>query len=92
MKKEKFAVEVLNEVIRTVGVAKELVSDGAKAEIYGRFGDVAAEYRIKQRVNEAYSGWQNRAEAAIREIKRAYGEHRRGPGHRRDFGIIVVNG
>ena len=70
LKKEKFAVEALNEVIRTVGVSKELVSDGAKAEIYGRFGDVAAEYRIKQRVTEPYSGLQNRAEAAIREIKR----------------------
>ena len=70
LKKEKFAVEALNEVIRTVGVPKELVSDGAKAEIYGRFGDVAAEYRIKQRVTKPYSGWQNHADAAIREIKR----------------------
>ena len=60
----------LNEVVRTVGVPKELVSDGARAELYGRFGAVASEYRIKQRVTEPYSGWQNRAEAAIREIKR----------------------
>ena len=70
LKKESLAVEALNEVIRAVGVPKELVSDGARAEIYGKFGDVAAEYRVKQRVTEPYSGWQNRAEAAIREIKR----------------------
>ena len=70
LKKESMASEALNEVIRTVGVPKELVSDGARAEIYGRFGAVATEYRIKQRATEPYSGWQNRAEAAIREIKR----------------------
>ncbi len=64
------ASEALNEVIQTVGVPKELVSDGARAEVYGRFGAVAKEYRIKQRITEPYSGWQNRAEAAIREIKR----------------------
>lgn len=69
-KKEVLASEVLNEVIRTVGVPKELVSDGAHAEIHGRFGAVAKEYRIKQRLTEPYSGWQNRAEAAIREVKR----------------------
>ncbi len=70
LKKESLASEALYEVIRTVGVPKELVSDGARAEIYGRFGAVAREYRIKQRLTEPYSGWQNRAEAAIREVKR----------------------
>jgi hypothetical protein len=70
LKKESLCSEALNEVVRTVGVPQELVSDGAKAELYGRFGDVAKEYRIKQRVTEPYSGWQNRAEAAIREIKK----------------------
>jgi hypothetical protein len=70
LKKESLASEALNEVIRTVGVPKELVSDGARAEVHGKFGAVAKEYRIKQRLTEPYSGWQNRAEAAIREIKR----------------------
>ncbi|KAI2490434.1 hypothetical protein MHU86_24121 [Fragilaria crotonensis] len=69
MKKEAEAAEALNEVIRSVGVPRELVSDGAKAETKGRFAAVASEYRIKQRVTEPYSGWQNRAEAAIRDIK-----------------------
>jgi hypothetical protein len=31
-----------------VGVPKELISDGAKAELYGRFSEVAKEYRVKQ--------------------------------------------
>ena len=70
LKKESLAVDALNEVIRTVGVPKELISDGARAELHGQFAKVVNEYRIKQRVTEPYSGWQNRAEAAIREIKR----------------------
>ena len=70
LKRESEAASALNEVIRTVGVPKELVSDGAKAETQGRFAELAREYRIKQRQTEPYSGWQNRAESAIREIKR----------------------
>jgi Reverse transcriptase (RNA-dependent DNA polymerase) len=70
LKKESEAAEALNEVIRSIGVPKELISDGAKAEMAGRFGEVAKEYRVKQRQTEPYSGWQNRAEACIREIKR----------------------
>ena len=70
LKREADAADALNEVIRTVGVPKELISDGAKAEVQGRFAAVANEYRIKQRRTEPYSGWQNRAEGAIREIKK----------------------
>jgi hypothetical protein len=70
LKREADAAEALNEVVRTVGVSKELVSDGAKAEVQGRFAAVANEFWIKQRRTEPYSGWQNRAEAAIREIKK----------------------
>ena len=56
LKKEAMAVDALNEVIRTVGVPKELVSDGACAELHGRFAKVANKYRIKQRVTEPYRG------------------------------------
>ena len=48
----------------------ELVLDGAKAETQGRFGGVVKEFHIKQRTTEAYSAWQNRAEASVRELKR----------------------
>ncbi len=57
MKKEAEVAEALNEVIRSVGVLRELVSDGAQAETKGRFAAVASEYCIKQRVTEPYSGW-----------------------------------
>jgi hypothetical protein len=42
LKKESMASEALNKVIRTLGVPKEFVSDGARAETYGRFGAVAS--------------------------------------------------
>ena len=57
-------------MVRTVGMPKELISDGAKATVQGRFNAVANEYRIKQQRTEPYSGWQNRAEAAIQGIKK----------------------
>jgi hypothetical protein len=70
LKEESDVGDALNKVVRTIGVPKEFVSDGAKAEVQGRFAAVASEYRIKQRITEPYSAWQNRAEAAIREIKK----------------------
>ena len=70
LRKEADAADVLNEMVRTIGAPKELISDGAKAEVQGRFTAVANEYCTKQRRTEPYSGWQNRAEAAIREIKK----------------------
>jgi hypothetical protein len=69
LKKESDASDALNDVIQSVGVPKELVSDGARAETLGKFGSTAKEYKVKQWVMEPYSGWQNRAEAAIHEIK-----------------------
>ena len=48
LKKESEVGDALNEVIRSVGVPKELISDGARAEMYGRFGEVMKEYCVKQ--------------------------------------------
>jgi predicted hotdog family 3-hydroxylacyl-ACP dehydratase len=70
LKKESLASEALTEVIRSIGIPKELVSDGAKAETQGDFGNIVREYKIKPTTTEPYSEWQNRAEAAVREIKR----------------------
>ena len=70
LKKEADAADALNNVTRSVGIPMELVSDGAKAETQGRFGGVIKEFHIKQRTTEAYSAWQNRAEASVRELKR----------------------
>ena len=49
LKREADAADALNEMIRTVGVPKELISDGAKAETQGQFAAVANKHRIKQR-------------------------------------------
>jgi hypothetical protein len=65
LKKESDVGDALNEFICTVGVPKELISDGAKAETQGNFGKVIKEYRIKQHTTEPYSPWQNRAEGGI---------------------------
>jgi hypothetical protein len=70
LKKESDASEALTEVIQSVGIPKELVLDGARAETQGEFGKIMKEYKIKPRTSEPYSGWQNRAEASIWEIKR----------------------
>jgi hypothetical protein len=69
LKKELEVGDALNEVIRSVGILKELLSDGAKAETAGRFAEVTSEHHVKQQTTEPYSRWQNRAEASIREIK-----------------------
>jgi hypothetical protein len=69
LKKESEVRDALNEVIRSIGIPKELILDGAKAETVGRFAEVTSEYRVKQRTTEPYSRWQNMAEASIREIK-----------------------
>ena len=56
-------------------IPKELVSDNAKEETYGKWGQICRDYHIKRHWSEPYSAWQNRAEAAIREIKRAIRRH-----------------
>jgi hypothetical protein len=67
--KEADASDALSELIRTVGIPKDHVSDGVKAETKGKFGKFVKEFHIKQRITEPYSRWQNRAEASICEIK-----------------------
>jgi hypothetical protein len=57
LKKKSEASEALNEVIQMVGVPKELVSDGAKAQTQGEFARVCKEYCVKQRTMESHSQW-----------------------------------
>lgn len=42
----------------------------AKEERDGEWGHIVRHYHIKQRTTEAYSPWQNRAESAVRELKK----------------------
>jgi hypothetical protein len=48
LKKESEVGDALNEVIRSVGIPKELISDSAKAETAGRLAEVTSKYRVKQ--------------------------------------------
>jgi hypothetical protein len=69
MRKKSEAGEALNAMIRTIGVPKDLVSDGAGERTGGCFGKTVKEYKIQNRLSEPYRPWQNRAESSIRELK-----------------------
>jgi hypothetical protein len=70
-KKSEAGDALLNSMIRTVGVPKDLASNGAGEETGGAFSNskTVKEYKIWHRLSEPYSPWQNRAESSIREIK-----------------------
>jgi hypothetical protein len=69
MKTKGDASESLMRFIQDSGVPRDLTSDRAPEEIQGRFRDVVNEYRIRHKTSEAWSYWQNHAEAGVREIK-----------------------
>ena len=66
------APEALERLCRNVGIPKLLVSDGAKEELYGDWGRIVKNNLIQIRQTEPYSGWQNRCEDEIREVKKHY--------------------
>ena len=72
MKSKADAWEALNNVCRDFGVPRLLVSDNAKEETLGNWNRVVKHHLIKQRVTEPHSGWQNRCEDEIREVRKHY--------------------
>jgi hypothetical protein len=60
----------LLDLVQTVGIPSDLVSDNAKEETSGKFKEVVDECRIKHTLIEPYSHWQNRAETGIKNVKR----------------------
>ena len=70
MKSKSDAYLALDHVCRNYGVPKLLVSDNAKEESLGNWGRITKQYLIKQRMTEPHSGWQNRCEDEIREIRK----------------------
>ena len=72
MKTKSDAYLALDKVCRTYGVPQLLVSDNAKEETLGNWGRISKQYLIKQRMTEPHSGWQNRCEDEIREIRKHY--------------------
>jgi len=62
--------ESLLSLIHHVGIPSSLHSDYAKEIREGKFNKLCQEYHIPLTTTEPYSPWQNRAEGAIREMKR----------------------
>jgi hypothetical protein len=52
MRKKSEAGEDLNDMIRTIGVPKDLVSDGTGEEMGGCFGKTVKEYNIQHHLSE----------------------------------------
>ena len=54
------------------GLPRTLITDNAKEEMRGEWEKVVTRYLLKQRTTEPHSGWQNKAEIEIRELKKHY--------------------
>jgi hypothetical protein len=63
----------LAQFIQEVGIPKNCLVDCAPEERHGEWGRIVKHYHIKLRTTEAYSPWQNRAEASIGEAKKLIG-------------------
>ena len=70
MKSKGHAYLALQEFVQDVGIPKHIHTDDAKELIEGKWKALVNEYGIKQTMTEPYSPWQNRAESAIRELKK----------------------
>ena len=77
MKSKSQAGEALRTFIEEVGIPTTLVVDGANEQVGAKSGffKTAQTYHVDLRQTEAYSPWQNRAEDAVREVKRKW-KHR----------------
>jgi hypothetical protein len=66
--------QALLELIHEVGVPAKIVVDGASEKLgpKTKWMEIIRENHIDQGVTEAYSHWQNRAEDAIREVRRRW--------------------
>jgi hypothetical protein len=62
--------DTLLSLIHHVGIPSAIHSDDAKEITQGKFRKLCNEYEIPVTTTEPYSPWQNRAEGAIRELKR----------------------
>ena len=70
MKMKSEAGYALSEFIQDVGIPASLHTDDAKELTLGTWRKTRLDHAIKQTLTEPHSPWQNRAEGAIRELKR----------------------
>jgi hypothetical protein len=59
----------LDEFCKTYGIPRTLLTDNEPEETRGEWENVVKQYLISQRMKDPHSGWQNRAEVEIREVK-----------------------
>ena len=70
LKSKRDAGYTLDRFVQDVGIPYKLLTDGAPELIDGTFGAAIKRLHINHTVSEPYSPWQNRAEMAIRELKK----------------------
>jgi len=70
MQKKSQAGYALAEFIQDVGIPTSLHTDDAKELNLGTWHKIRLKHAIKQTQTEPHSPWQNRAEGAIKELKR----------------------
>jgi hypothetical protein len=75
MKKKHEAGHKLAQLLTSVGIMRKLVTDGAPEQQGGEWGKVVSDFHIQQSITEPYSSWQNRAEMAIKRLKRGIRYH-----------------
>ena len=73
MAAESEAHHTLSKFFKDVGVPNLMVMDNAKAQTLGKFRTKMREANCPYRSIEPHSPWQNAAERAIRELKKATG-------------------
>jgi hypothetical protein len=62
----------LDAFCKTYGLPKTLITDNAPEETRGEWEKVVKQYLLTQRTTEPHSGWQNRAEIEIRELRKHF--------------------
>lgn len=72
MKTKGLAYEAFNKFCKTIGIPQCILTDNAGEELGEQWQRVRRTYLIHQRTTEPYSGWQNRAEIEIGELRRHF--------------------
>ena len=65
------APQALKLFIQQVGIPGQMHSDGAKEMASSEWRNTCTKYDIRRTLTESHSPWQNRAETAIRELKKS---------------------
>ncbi len=73
MKLKSEASDALDLLFHRDGVPEKMIMDGSKEQTLGKFKKKCQEANVHIKETEPYSPWQNLAESAIRELKKASG-------------------